>query len=296
MKQEEGFIPVEDNVRLYYRKIGDRADVIVIPNGLYFFDDFHRFTNSHSLIFYDLRNRGLSDSVADPSKLERGIQNDVEDLEKVRAYFNLDQFTLIGHSYVGLLVGLYAIKHAAAVSRLIQIGPAEPDPDKKYPAEFTNTDSVSQQVFLKIGQMQKENPPNNPEQRCRRFWKELRAIYVANPENAEKINWGRCELDNERNFMKYWMASIFPSIKKIHLTAADMRHVTAPVLVIHGTLDRSAPYGSGRDWASFWPKGRLLTVANAAHAPWIEAPEIVFQAIEAFLNGGWPKNSEKLGQ
>ena len=34
---------------------------------------------------------------------------------------------------------------------------------------------------------------------------------------------------------------------------------------------------------------RLLTVENADHAPWIEAPEKVFGSIKAFLNGTWPE-------
>jgi hypothetical protein len=29
-------------------------------------------------------------------------------------------------------------------------------------------------------------------------------------------------------------------------------------------------------------------VDKAAHAPWIEAPDLVFDAIETFLGGSWP--------
>jgi pimeloyl-ACP methyl ester carboxylesterase len=31
-----------------------------------------------------------------------------------------------------------------------------------------------------------------------------------------------------------------------------------------------------------------LTIDKAAHAPWIEAPDLVFAAIETFLTGTWP--------
>jgi pimeloyl-ACP methyl ester carboxylesterase len=38
-----------------------------------------------------------------------------------------------------------------------------------------------------------------------------------------------------------------------------------PVLTIHGTKDRNAPYGSGREWAFNLPNARLLTIKGGAH-------------------------------
>jgi pimeloyl-ACP methyl ester carboxylesterase len=58
--------------------------------------------------------------------------------------------------------------------------------------------------------------------------------------------------------------------------------------------DRNAPYGAGRDWAMQLPDARLVTVENAAHAPWIEAPELVFGSIKAFLDGAWPEAAEQV--
>jgi pimeloyl-ACP methyl ester carboxylesterase len=70
--------------------------------------------------------------------------------------------------------------------------------------------------------------------------------------------------------------------------------VQGPVLTIHGTKDRSAPYGAGREWASVLPNARLLTIDNAAHAPWIEAPGKVLGPIETFLEGAWPPAAENI--
>jgi pimeloyl-ACP methyl ester carboxylesterase len=41
------------------------------------------------------------------------------------------------------------------------------------------------------------------------------------------------------------------------------------------------------------PNARLLSVENAAHVPWIEAPELVFGAIRAFLDGAWPETAQQ---
>jgi pimeloyl-ACP methyl ester carboxylesterase len=42
------------------------------------------------------------------------------------------------------------------------------------------------------------------------------------------------------------------------------------------------------------PNARLLTVTGAGHAPWIEAPDLVFRAIDVFLRGAWPAEAEQV--
>jgi hypothetical protein len=37
-----------------------------------------------------------------------------------------------------------------------------------------------------------------------------------------------------------------------------------------------------------------LTVAEGAHVPWIEAPNVVFNALQTFLAGAWPQDAEQL--
>jgi pimeloyl-ACP methyl ester carboxylesterase len=167
-------------------------------------------------------------------------------------------------------------------------------PKKQYPAPLSYADAVLADAMAKIGHMMKEPPSGDPEEVCKKFWSVLRAIYVANAADAERIDWGRCHLVNERNFMQYWIAYIMPSIKSLNLTAQEMAKAKAPVLIVHGVKDRSAPYGGGRDWAAQLPHARLVTVENAAHAPWIEAPELVFDSIKKFFDGGWPEAAEDL--
>ena len=94
--------------------------------------------------------------------------------------------------------------------------------------------------------------------------------------------------------MPYWTTHLLPSIHSLSLTAEEMAKAKAPVLIVHGMKDRNAPYGAGRDWAMRLPDARLVTVQNAAHAPWIEAPELVFGSIRTFLDGAWPEAAEQV--
>lgn len=294
MLSDEGYLKSDDGVGLFYRRIGSGVETVIVPNGMYFLDEFKHLAAGRALVFYDVRNRGKSDTVDDPSKLARGILNDVDDLEAIRRQLGIENVALLGHSYMGLMVVLYAMKHPDRVTRVIQIGPAEPHHGKNYPAHLTANDTVLQEVFARLAELQKEPATGEPEDRCRKFWSVLRLIYVTSPADADRVDWGRCELPNERNLMKYWMGSLIPSIKALNLARDDFAKVKATVLTIHGTKDRSAPYGGGREWALLLPNARLVTVENGGHAPWIEAPEKVFGAIAAFLAGTWPEAARRV--
>jgi proline iminopeptidase len=293
---QSGYVSAAEGVRLYFETLGTGDEAVLVPNGFYFQEEFARFAQGRKLVFFDLRNRGRSDAISDARKLKSGVWNDVEDLEAVRRELALGKVALIGHSYVGLVVLLYAMKYPEHVSRVVALSPAAADGEKKYDAESSGSkDGVLEEVFAKLRELQKERGTRSEEEFCRRSWSVLAAIYVADRANAAKVQaWGRCELANERSFLKYWSDFVFPSLLRVRREAADFCKVSAPVLLVHGKRDRSAPYGGARDWAVSLPDARLLTLENVAHAPWIEAPEDVLGAIETFLGGSWPANSERV--
>ena len=295
MKQSEGTIATADGPHLFYQMMGSGSPTVVAPNGTYLAGDFARLAEHRTCIFYDVRNRGRSETVTDASKLERGILHDVDDLDAVRAHFGLREMILLGHSYVGFTVMLCAMKYAAHVTRVVQLGPMQPNQTTQYPPHLTCADATLGDFFAKFTELQKERASYDEVAFCRKFWSLLRYIYVTNPADADKIDkWSRCDLPNERNFMGAWLKYLQPSIQRLAPTPDDLAKVTMPVLTVHGRKDRSAPYGGGREWALALPNARLLTIDNGGHAPWIEAPDLVFAAIDTFLDGAWPAAAERV--
>jgi proline iminopeptidase len=283
MRPADGYVTTDDGLRLWFQTVGSGPPVVVLPNGFHLLEDFSCLAPGRTLVFYDVRNRGRSETVTDPALLERGIHNDVDDLDAVRRHFGLARLALIGHSYIGLMVILYAMKYPAHVDRIVQIGAMGPRYGKSYSPDLTNTDPVLRDVFTKLGALQKERASHDPEEFCRKFCSILRVIYVTDPKDADRVRWDRCDLPNERSFMTYWTEQIIPSIQLLSFTPEALAAVTCAVLTIHGTKDRSAPYGAGQDWASLLPNARLMTVDDAGHGPWVEAPEAVFATIGEFL-------------
>lgn len=291
----EGYVTAADGVRLFFQKIGDARSTVVVPNAIYVFEDFKYLAAEHTCVFYDLRNRGRSDEVTDDAMLKGGVHNDVQDLEAVRRHFGLEKVSLLGHSYLGAVVALYAMKYPDRVSRVVQIGPSAPNITQQYPPDLANMDATAAEVFAQLAQMQNESAPSDPVEACNRAWSILRPLFVFDRADVPKISrMGFCDVANERNAMRHFHSNIMPTLQSLEISAAEYARASMPVLTIHGTKDRNAAYGGGLDWARSLPDARLLTVKNAAHVPWVEAPEVVFGSVSTFLGGSWPELATKV--
>src|SRR5579885_1388293 len=105
MKRQEGFLPTSDGLRLYYQILGDGPDTVIIPAASWLAADFEPLAAEHTLLCYDQRGRGQSDSVAGISQI--GMLYEVSDLEAVRLHIGVETFALVGWSYLGAVTTLY---------------------------------------------------------------------------------------------------------------------------------------------------------------------------------------------
>lgn len=86
---ETGYVTSNDGVRLYYAKVGNGSTTVILPGRLFLFSEFRRLAKGRTFIFFDMRDRGRSDAVSDPSKIS--LQHDTDDLEAVRAHFGIEE-------------------------------------------------------------------------------------------------------------------------------------------------------------------------------------------------------------
>lgn len=294
-QSEKGFADI-NGTRLFYEKVGRGEKTVVAPLHLYLFEDFKHLAKGKTFIFYDVRNRGRSDAMHDLTNVT--IQQDVEDLEALRKHFKIDKMSLIGESYVGLMVVMYAMKYPQHVERLVQIGPVPLKYGTQYPKELTANDPEpvpDAAESAKIDELYKQGVhKTDPKGFCEKDWAVSRFGLVGDPKNVDKLR-SVCHLSNEWPLNLYrHFGSHFVSVQKLSITKEDVAKMTIPVLTIHGTKDRNVPYGAGREWATLLPNSRLITVKGSAHFPWIDDPKLVFGSIKTFLNGTFPSTSEKL--
>jgi proline iminopeptidase len=292
---DSGWISGPDGVRLYYERIGSGPTTLIIPGRLFLARELAPLGRRHTVILYDMRNRGRSSRVEDGRLLT--IHKDVEDLEAVRRHFGVERFVPVGYSYLGLMVVLYAMDHPGRVERLVQLGPVPRRFGTEYPASLLHRDSTPVPSRAAIARLDSLERAGWITERPREFCEESRVTavrLVGDPSKAALLA-NPCDMPNEwpvnlrRHFEHH-----FAGVQRLNVPVEAVGRVRMPVLTIHGTWDRNAPYAAGREWALTLPDARLLTVEGAAHQVVTEAAEEVLPAIEEFLAGRWPAGAEKV--
>lgn len=282
-------------VTLYVEKYGDGPNVVIAPGRLFMADEFDALAApDRTLILYDMRNRGASARVADGVPIN--IVEDVRDLEALRAHFGAERVSVIGYSYLGVMVALYAAEHPHRVERIVQVGPAPRDMPAQYPPDLTaGADTLSPEGLAAQTEAEQAGAAA-PDQAALCELQHTAASFwlVGNPANARRVQ-NTCVYENEwpaateRHF-----ALLFSDFYGRDFPAAMFAALSQPALIIHGTRDRNAPYGSGREWAVTLPGARLITVEGAAHNIWLDDANVI-PDIDGFLRGDWPARAEDLG-
>lgn len=291
----EGLLRTQDGIELYYQKVGEGPEVIIIPGGMYLSYEFKRLAaENRTLVFYDQRGRGRSEAINDKSKL--GIRYELSDLESIRTYFGFERVSLIGCSYSGAVVVLYAVEHPDLVKRIVQIGPIPPRKEP-YFNQFMSTLSSrrdSSELALLNDIYNKFQKTGNLEEYIRDHYEVAHKALKYDPEKEEHFRPDFFTLENERPD-KVWNV-VLPTIIESFGNwdfRDELSNITIPVLTVHGDYD-AIPLESAREWSSSLPNNRLLVVHNAGHLPWLERPSTIFHALDTFLGGDWPEKTGNL--
>jgi proline iminopeptidase len=294
----EGFVHIPDGTRLWYRDGGGEGPVLVVPLAAHLSEDLAPLTRGRRVVFYDVRGRGRSDLLRDSSLI--GMRQDVEDLEVVRRGLGLERMQLLGYSYLGAMTALYAMEHPERVERIVQVGPIAPRRPAPYGGEPPRGDPwrpdtagyAALRRRVEAGEF-----ASDPGALCRAYYRLSMPRLFGTAEGAarHRTEVDLCTLPTEQpehlaEHFRHHMASLGERFD--HRPAAARLRV--PVLTIHGTFDRNAPYEGGREWAESLANARLLTVEGAAHQVFSDRPDIFFPAVETFLRGEWPVDAVRV--
>jgi proline iminopeptidase len=122
----EGFVPL-DGVRLFVRDLGDGLPIVMVHGGPdfdheYLVPEIDRLGASFRVVYYDQRGRGRSFAGTQPDHVT--MATEIDDLDRVRAWFGFESVVLLGHSWGGLLAMEYAVRHPQQVSHLVLMNTA----------------------------------------------------------------------------------------------------------------------------------------------------------------------------
>jgi len=234
------------------------------------------------LLFYDQRGGGRSR--VDAQQVVTW-ETQVGDVGMVAREFGLGEPVIVGYSWGGLLAMLYAASAPAlgfpppAALVLIDPAPISRHYREQFEREFAHRQSSADVQRLRAELAASRLRETDPDAYRQRNFELSVAGYFAHPDDARDLTPFRVNARVQH--------SVWESLGRFDL-AADGRlaAIRAPALVIHGRQD-PIPLASSEEAARLLG-ARLVVLEDCGHVPYVEQPEPLFAAIDAFLRGMRP--------
>ncbi len=283
-----------DGAHLWFQIKGHGDPIVVIPGGpgdshIYLTPWFNELAKLHKLIYYDAFGRGKSDRAKNPD--EYSFERDVKDLEGLRVDLGIEKWTVIGHSYGGMVAQAYALKYPNSVSKLILSNTLydaemwqENDNNSNY--EIRNQYPGIWAALMKL--REEGMVSSSPE--CQKVYGEVPAglLYFYNAANADKV---RKDSLSFNPIVYYRLVGadgdflIGGDIGKLDFRT-ELKNLKMPVLIIAGRFDRIAVPRFSDKFKEYCPQAKFVMFEKSGHLPFIEQTKKYFQVIEEFLKGG----------
>lgn len=118
-----------DGARLSYRVVGQGEVLVVIHDGpggekSIMYDGFDGLGSRMKIVYYDQRGCGRSEPLAASQSCT--IEDNVEDLEELRAYLHLSRFSVAAHGWGAVIALEYARKYPDRVNTIVLVTPVSP--------------------------------------------------------------------------------------------------------------------------------------------------------------------------
>ena len=276
--------------QLYVRDVGHGVPIVVVHGGPdfdheYLLPEMDRLAGSFHLVYYDQRGRGRSFFGVLPEGIT--MATEVDDLDRVRAWFGFESIAVLGHSWGGLLAMEYAIRHPDRVSHLILMNSApasradavalrEELARRRSPAQSERMDELRSDPRFRAGDIESEaeyyrihfgtalNNPDHLDVVVRR----LRAAFTEDGVVAARAI-------EDRLYQDTWSRDqydLIPALARLDI----------PTLILHGDHDFVPIDGINRI-AEAIPGSRLVVLADCGHFAYLEQPDRTNATIAAFL-------------
>ncbi len=266
-----------NGVELFERRTGSGSPVVVLHGGPgahhdYLLPGFDALADGHELIYYDQRGGGRSPVSRDTPV---GWREHVADLEALRQHWGLEQMTLAGYSWGGLLAMLYAIEYPARVERmaLVSAAPtwraARDEFERRFSERNMSPELQAARQSLRESGLREEDPAAY----ALRIFELAVAGYFHNPARAVSLTPFRV---TERTRAEVWS-----SLGNFDLRP-QLRQLTIPAMVFHGD-DDPIPWEVAQETARHLG-AEFYLARNCGHVPYVEAFDEFKREVGRFLN------------
>ncbi|HPJ10365.1 MAG TPA: alpha/beta fold hydrolase [Flavobacterium sp.] len=232
----------------------------------------------YQAITYD--QRGTGQSIV-PKIDETRITMDLmaSDMENLRKHLKIEKWSLLGHSFGGIMAAYYATKYPTAVDKIIFSSSGGIDMDfttyigSTVRANLTKTQRDSLDYYQskrESGDLSIETLKNRA-----RF---LANAYVYDKSKAPTIAARLIQINFDVNRL------VINNLHKIGYDCAkSFSHFKQPVLVLQGKND-IIKIRTAQAIARAFPNSKLVLMDRCAHYGWLDVPKIYMDTVKSFLN------------
>jgi proline iminopeptidase len=285
----EGYLPVP-GAQLYFREIGDGPPLVLLHGGPdfnhnYLLPEMDRLSSEFRLIYYDQRGRGRSSGGVVPEDVT--IDSEVDDLDRLRQYFDLGTIAVLGHSWGGVLAMEFATRHSDRVTHLMLMNTApashadllrfREQRQREEKSSLARMGAISRTPGFAQGDIQTEAE----------YYRIHFGATVRRSDQLESVL-GRLRADftpedilkaraiEHRLYAETWLAEGYDLIPRL-------RKLRTPTLVIHGDYDLF-PLQCARNVADSMAASRLVVLNDCGHFAYVESPAEVQRVIVEFVS------------
>lgn len=267
----------------HLRGSGDEPPVVCLPGGPMragaYLGDLGGLSARRRLAVLDLRGTGDSGEPADPGSYRCDRQ--IEDVEALRKHLGLEQVDLLGHSAGASLAVGFAARYPDRVRRLVLAAPS--------PRAVGLALSVAERreiMTRRVGEPWFDAAVAAYDSIAARTatsadWAAVAPLYYGRWDAAARQH--QAAEPGQRNGAAARVYNADGAFEP-EVTRAALGGVFAPVLVLAGALDWIASPGVAVDFGAFFPDGRVVVLAGAAHYPWLDDASAFVSAVAGFLD------------
>ncbi len=272
----------QDSVDIHYRIFGEGHPLLIINGGPGMNSDGFEglaidLSKYCKTILYDQRGTGKSRlTTIDTSTITMQLM--IEDIENLRKQLHIESWSILGHSFGGMVASMYATQFPERIDKMILSSSGGIDLEllsyvrSSIDSRLSKTDLDSVNYWAaKI-----EDGDTSHYARLERG-KHLAPAYVLNPKYlptiAERLTQGNSEINQ----------LMWANLRKIKFDCSEkLKSFDKPVLIIQGKED-IVRLETAEKAHRILSNSKLVIMDHCIHYGWLDNPEVYFKEVTDFL-------------
>jgi proline iminopeptidase len=283
-----------DGGRIWIESEGstDRPALLLLAGGpasshLTFHPYFSELADTYRVLYLDYRGRGRSEHAG--SLTDITLERDVSDVEAVRTALGLDQLSIYGFSYGGMVAQAYALAFPERVRRLILANTVHSAEMWQKNHENINRELANQypEVWERILALRGQGIRSTDPRIQALYAVHSRLVRFYNPDMADRL----LSEPGARN------AALYPvfvgddveffiggEVARLPDFRPRLRELRMPVLILAGRYDRALYPAYQYEFTRYAPQAEFVWMERSGTFAHIEEPDAVFALVRRFLD------------